>query len=348
MKEEPLVSIIIPVYNASQFLTRCIESIISQDTCKFEMVLVDDGSTDGSSEICDKYINDNRCLVTVIHKENQGVTEARIDGFNISSGKYVMFVDADDYLSSGTLNIMYGTAIFSNADLVVTQNNIIIDNLTIKKFKRTARTGLYSRKDIDDLLHSTFLFDKDDNKSGFPLYLWGKLYRREILEGILEKPKGFWCGEDIICMMAIMNRINSMYILNTHLYNYSFHPGQVTKKSIDNLWPQYVRVWDYINRNDLDNYFYRQLPERIWFFCYSSLWSNAMKSSLKNFIKTYNIVREPNIVKQLVLKKKSIIQGRTNNMFKFFMRNGWSWIHYVFIRYSIIKRVKKIIRFKSL
>ena len=346
MKEKPLVSIIIPVYNASQFLTRCIESIISQDTCKLEMVLVDDGSTDGSSEICDKYINDNRCLVTVIHKENQGVTEARIDGFNISTGKYVMFVDADDYLSPDTLNIMYDTAIFNNVDLVVTQNNIIYDNL-IKKFKRTARIGLYSRKDIDDLLHSTFLFDKDDNKSGFPLYLWGKLYRREILEGILEKPKGFWYGEDIICMMAIMNKINAMYILNTHLYNYSFHPGQVTKKSIDNLWPQYVRVWEYINRNDINNYFERQLPERIWYFCISSLFARAHKMKHKFFSKTYDVVRQPIIVKQLVLDKNSIIQGHVNNMYKIFMRNGWSRIHYVFIRHRIINRVKKIIRFKK-
>ena len=344
MKEKPLVSIIVPVYNASQFLTRCIESILSQGTCRFELVLVDDGSTDASSKICDKYINDNRCSVFVIHKENQGVTEARIDGFNISTGNYVMFVDADDYLSPDTLNIMYDTAMFNNADLVVMQNNII-DDISIKEFKRTARKGLYSRKDIDDLLHSTFLFDKNDNKSGFPLYLWGKLYRRAILEGILEKPKGFWYGEDIICMMAIMNRINSMYILNTHLYNYTIHRGQVTKKSIDNLWPQYVRVWDYINKNDINNYFDRQLPERIWFFCYSSLWSNAMKSSLKNFAETYNIIRKPNIVKQLVLDRNSTIQGLTNNMFKFFMRNGWCWIHYVFLRYRIIRKINRVLKF---
>ena len=340
----PKISVITAAYNAEKYLPQSLDSIVNQTLRDIEIICVEDCSSDNTLSILQEYAAKDDRIVILQQSQNGGCGKAWNCALDVAKGDYVMFVDADDYLSPDTLNIMYDTAMFNNADLVVMQNNII-DDISIKEFKRTARKGLYSRKDIDDLLHSTFLFDKNDNKSGFPLYLWGKLYRRAILEGILEKPKGFWYGEDIICMMAIMNRINSMYILNTHLYNYTIHRGQVTKKSIDNLWPQYVRVWDYINKNDINNYFDRQLPERIWFFCYSSLWSNAMKSSLKNFAETYNIIRKPNIVKQLVLDRNSTIQGLTNNMFKFFMRNGWCWIHYVFLRYRIIRKINRVLKF---
>ena len=95
---EILVSIIIPVYQAKEYLNKCIESIISQTYSEWEIILVDDGSTDGSDFICDEYANKNN-RIKVIHKSNGGVSSARNAGIEASIGDYIMFVDSDDYIA---------------------------------------------------------------------------------------------------------------------------------------------------------------------------------------------------------------------------------------------------------
>lgn len=95
----PEVSVIVPVYNVEQYLCRCIDSILAQTFCDIEVILIDDGSKDTSGSICDRYAKkDSR--VTVIHKENEGVSVARNCGLAIAKGKYIMFCDSDDYVET--------------------------------------------------------------------------------------------------------------------------------------------------------------------------------------------------------------------------------------------------------
>ena len=101
-----LISVIVPIYNVKDFLKKCIDSIISQTFKNIEIILVDDGSSDGSCELCDQYKkNDNRIIV--IHKENEGVSKARTVGFNASSGQYIAFIDADDLITNNYLEKIY-------------------------------------------------------------------------------------------------------------------------------------------------------------------------------------------------------------------------------------------------
>ena len=93
----PEISIIVPVYNVEKYLTRCIDSILTQTFTNFELILVDDGSTDKSGVICDSYEKKDK-RVKVIHKKNQGVSEARNTGLNFAKGKKISFVDSDDYI----------------------------------------------------------------------------------------------------------------------------------------------------------------------------------------------------------------------------------------------------------
>ena len=98
------VSVIVPVYNAKDYIIRCIDSILEQTFKDIELILIDDGSTDGSELICDRYKSNN--TVKVIHQENRGVSSARNRGLEVATGTYVAFVDSDDYLEKNMLQQM--------------------------------------------------------------------------------------------------------------------------------------------------------------------------------------------------------------------------------------------------
>ena len=114
---EPLLSIIVPIYNVEQYLERCIESIINQTYKNLEIILVDDGSKDNSGTIADTYASkDNR--IKVIHKENGGLSDARNHGLDQSKGKYIMFIDSDDFIDSSMCEILFETAEKYFSDIV--------------------------------------------------------------------------------------------------------------------------------------------------------------------------------------------------------------------------------------
>ena len=116
MKNNDLISVIIPIYNVEKFLSFCIDSIVNQTYKNLEIILVDDGSTDNSGKICDEYaLKDNR--IKVMHKQNGGVSSARNVGLNIAKGKYIGFVDSDDYVENDMFEILHNLIIKNNVDI---------------------------------------------------------------------------------------------------------------------------------------------------------------------------------------------------------------------------------------
>ncbi len=117
MENQALISIIIPVYNVEAYLRECIDSVINQTYKNFEIILVDDGSTDSSGKICDEYVEkDDR--ITVIHQKNSGPSKTRNTGLENANGKYIYFLDSDDYVESNALELLINTAESNDADLV--------------------------------------------------------------------------------------------------------------------------------------------------------------------------------------------------------------------------------------
>ncbi len=113
----PLISIIIPIYNVEKFLPKCLNSVVSQSYKNIEIIAVDDGSTDESGKIADKYAqNDSR--IVVLHKKNGGLSSARNAGLKLAKGKYVLFLDSDDYITSQAVEILLKYAIKENASIV--------------------------------------------------------------------------------------------------------------------------------------------------------------------------------------------------------------------------------------
>ena len=127
MEKQEMISVIIPVYNVEEYLRECIDSVLKQTYKVFEIILVDDGSTDGSGDICDEYVEKD-ARVRVIHQENQGLSEARNEGFASASGAYVYFLDSDDWILPEALEELIDKAEKEEAEVVFFDAHSFTDN----------------------------------------------------------------------------------------------------------------------------------------------------------------------------------------------------------------------------
>lgn len=116
---QPLISVIVPIYNVAPYLRKCLDSLKNQTMDEIEVICIDDGSTDGSGEIAEEYVSDQWPIFRVLHTENRGLSAARNRGINESRADYLMFVDSDDWVESEFCRIPYEAAIRENADLVI-------------------------------------------------------------------------------------------------------------------------------------------------------------------------------------------------------------------------------------
>lgn len=181
----PKVSLVVPVYNSAKYLRECIDSVVAQSFADWELIAVDDGSSDESPAILDEYAaNDAR--VKVVHKKNGGVSAARNDGLSAATGNYVLFVDSDDYLASNAIEIAYVTAERENADVVITDHWNLKENGVETEHHFFSKDFVLKSSDEIAAVQRTVLY------KGYSPYpstscsymfsaLWTKLIRRELL-----------------------------------------------------------------------------------------------------------------------------------------------------------------------
>ena len=216
---EPLVSVIIPVYNVKEYLQRCVESVITQTYSSLEIWLVDDGSTDGSGEICDGYAaKDPR--IKVIHKSNGGVSEARNQALDRISGSFVTFVDSDDYVRDDMAASLYSLIESSRADMAVSR----IAGGTGSTFD-DALTGPDDAPVIfekDNVYESLF----DESFRELMCAACGKLYRAELFRELrFPVGKGF---EDEFTIHHILGQCRRIIISDKSLYYHYKRAGSAT------------------------------------------------------------------------------------------------------------------------
>ena len=144
----PKISVVVPVYNVEKYLSVCINSVLSQTFTDFELILVDDGSTDKGGDICDEYEKkDNR--IRVIHQKNQGVSAARNAGIDLSIGEYLIFIDSDDTIDKNCLSILYKNLIIENADISL---------CAYKKIYNNGKTFSINDSNSNDNLSSIYVY----------------------------------------------------------------------------------------------------------------------------------------------------------------------------------------------
>ena len=206
-----LISIIVAVYNAEEWLKRCVDSIINQTYSNIEIILIDDGSTDKSASICDEYARlDNR--IKVIHKHNGGLADARNVGIYASKGTYIGFVDNDDYIAPNMYEDMLREMQYSDVDLVLCNCTYVDeDGQPIEEISPINKTEIISPKE--------YFFRLAEPKSGYYITVWNRLYKKEILENVFF-PVGR-TNEDSYVVHRIIQKCKSIMILDDNYYYYT-------------------------------------------------------------------------------------------------------------------------------
>mgnify|MGYP004532818717 CR=1 FL=1 len=261
---EPEISIIVPVYKVEKYLERCINSVLIQTFDNFELILVDDGSPDKCGEICDKYAKlDSR--IKVIHKKNGGLSSARNVGLDVAKGKYIGFVDSDDYINKYMFQKLYENIIQNNADISMCDyEEIVKDTIVIyKENKNTKKLVLNSIEALENIYKE---------KGWIYVIACNKLYKKSIFDN-LRFPVGK-IHEDEMIAHEILYKANKIVFEDEKLYYYLQHDNSIMGKSYN------------IKRLDIID----AMRERAEFFYKKNLMQLQYKAEyeyLKTFFKLY-------------------------------------------------------------
>ena len=237
MKE--LISVVVPIYNVEKYLERCIKSIINQTYEKIEIILVDDGATDKSGKICDDYKKmDTR--IKVIHKKNGGLSDDRNAGLKIAKGKYITFIDSDDFIDKTFIKTLYEMCKENNAQISQCKfRKVGYENFNIKQESEEAK--------IETIIKTGKEMFYDIYTGNHMIYIvaWNKLYKKSLFKGI-EYPKGK-INEDEATTYKLFYKAKKVAITNQVLYNDVYRKNSIMNqkyniKRLDSLWALEERI----------------------------------------------------------------------------------------------------------
>lgn len=238
------ISIIVPIYNVEKYLKTCLDSIINQTYQNLEIILVDDGSTDNSGEICEEYRKTDSRII-LIHKENEGLSMARNFGLDIASGDYISFVDSDDFIARNMMEALYNRLLETQSDMAI---------CSIQHVDNTGK-NLYSEFTFNDIVFGKDEFWKIYTSVGHTecAVAWNKLYKRKIFEH-LYYPKGR-TREDEFLLPSIVERCFRICSLSDRLIFYRHRNdsimGNESKKSkLDYIEACFERMDFFIKRKN--------------------------------------------------------------------------------------------------
>lgn len=239
----PKVSVIVPVYNMEDKLIRCIDSILDQSYRCFELILVDDGSSDRSPSICDQYKAKND-FISVIHKDNGGLSDARLAGFDAAMGEYILFVDSDDYIHPDMLLLMVESMEKNEADLSI--------------------CGYYEKRESQE---KTVFFPYDDKvlrgrvsiiekyikpligsvagELHVPGFIWLRLMRKKIIQRSYFISERKYYLEDHAFDLLYADHVQTISFVHEPLYYYCVNRNSLTNRYRNNKWAMYCNLYSF-------------------------------------------------------------------------------------------------------
>ena len=226
----PLISVIIPVYNAENYLATCINSVLSQTYTNFECILINDGSTDNSGEICDQYqLLDER--IKVIHKENGGVSSARNKGLDMAKGEWIVCVDSDDWIEKEYINQFIQTS--SDTDMVIQGYFRHFGSQKVKKYSPLPwqDSGEQAFEKLSDLYQDV------KSLSATVLYTsWAKIFKKQIIDdNHLRYKESTQAGEDFLFSLSYLFYVNTISVISFAGYHYMTHQSALTKTVFNDI-----------------------------------------------------------------------------------------------------------------
>lgn len=279
MNSKDLISIIVPIYNAESTIKRCVETILNQTYKNIEIILVNDGSTDSSKEICEG-IKDER--IVLINKKNSGVSHTRNIGIKHAIGKYICFIDSDDYLDVNHIQRMYDCITKYDSDLIITN----FYQITVDGISKNKNIKCYNSCHILECFYDVYT-----NSLLNPP--WNKLYKREKI--IKKFDETLSLGEDLKFNIDYILNIKKISVINEFTYYYNFVDGNLhtKKQSIQEFFNLYAYVYDNIietNKTSIPKLNFFVLKHFIRFLYeqeYNLNYHNYLY--LKTFFKKYDI-----------------------------------------------------------
>ncbi|MBF0601919.1 glycosyltransferase family 2 protein [Limosilactobacillus oris] len=247
-----IVSIVVAIFNVGKYLDRCVLSIVNQTYKNIEIILVDDGSTDNSSMLCDKWLQKDK-RIKVIHKNNGGLSDARNAGLNKATGDYICFVDGDDYIEKNMVEVSLkyvtsseaGVVIFSNYDVSAdghkTQRNIY------------SSEELYTESNIIPKLLDECIGTMPTSKSDYDIGFspWGRLCKRSVLinNNVYFKDEHILIYEDLMFLLDLLPVITKAVVINQPLYDYCENSNSLTRRFDVSRFNKIKKQYYYLKNN---------------------------------------------------------------------------------------------------
>lgn len=280
------VSVIVPIYNAEKYLEQCLDSIVNQTLEDIEIILINDGSTDGSAEICKKYLSDSR--VTYYYKENEGLAAARDDGMLRANGEYIGFVDSDDWIKPDMYEKMYSAAKTNDSDIVFCN---CIENEDGHVFTPEMPDGAYGRKDIEEKILSRALayIGKNGTKRAIRWSNCLRIYKTDTLKkNEIRFDRRLRRSQDLQLTYEATLVAQNYYYISEPLYHNRVVSDSLSRGYTKNMWPLYTYLIEILYK-DTENFkemdLMDQMHLRAFFFATDCI-ENEMKPLCPNDKKT--------------------------------------------------------------
>jgi len=296
-----LISVIIPVYNVEPYLKKCLDSVVTQTYKEIEIILVDDGSTDGSGPICDEYATQDK-RIRVIHKRNGGLSDARNVGLDRCSGRYVTFIDSDDYVASDYVERLYRILVEYNADIAVCDYfEFYGDEEPIESPQKVEKIIVFDKLQALEQLYGKY--------STQMTVAWSKLYKTELFKD-LRFPVGK-VHEDMFMAHRVLYKSHIVVFTTKQSYFYRRRKGSITNRR-------------FTSKNRLDAI--SALKERVNFFMENNLrhlkekaCANLLSYALESYI----------LAKKVDKKCMDLFSGTFNEVCNFLENSSGPFLRFV-------------------
>lgn len=341
-----LVSIIVPVYNAEKYISKCIESVIAQNHTNIELLIINDGSMDNTGEICDRYaFKDNRIKIEYI--PNSGPAVARNKGIQKSKGEFIFFLDADDYVESKAISHLINCYRQSQNDLIIGDFNKIKNGIIEPRMDIPFSSTLLNKKNMIDYAR---LYLRKPNKYLLFAYSWGRLFKSSIIKlNNVFFDESLHTFEDVAFNFDYLRYVQKIYFSKTIIYNHTIHQNYVSETMAINNNPEklfgFIKAFDSIRTFLNGNVFTKTIEEEIGHTHVTLVIiqliricgqiNSVNKKILKHFVR--ELVEDSVLRNNIKFYKPS---EKDSKLLPFLIRFGFVWIIILISYYKAKRRYK--------